>query len=263
MSKSDKLPAMQFYTGDWRKDPGVQALNYEDRGIWFEMLCLMWESDERGKLMLNGRKIPEEGLARLLGLDNQKLNQTLTTLLTYGVASVEPDTGVIYSRRMVRDEEIRKIRQESGKKGGNPRLVNQKPNQAAKQKSTPSFSSSFSSSKQDSRGDSSSLIVSGKNDAITPAKIETENILPEAWAPPDRIDDRLRMAGLQPHTPAQLCAFVAHYREVGKRFRGDNDAAECFVKWCAKDAAYSARAGPRKQTVDDEIERLGKIGGMP
>lgn len=77
--------------------------------------------------MLNGKAMPDEALARLLGLDNQILTTTLTTLLTYGVASREPETGAIMSRRMVRDEEIRKIRKECGSKGGNPNLVNQTP----------------------------------------------------------------------------------------------------------------------------------------
>ena len=63
-----KLPSWQFYPGDWRKDPGVQALNYEERGIWFEVLLLMYESEERGKLLLNGNPMPMDRLARLLGL---------------------------------------------------------------------------------------------------------------------------------------------------------------------------------------------------
>ena len=143
-----KLPAIQWYPGDWLRDPGVQSLSYEDQGIWFAMLMRMWEGEERGKLTLNGHAMPVEALARLLGLDNQKVNQTLTTLLTYGVTSVEPTTGIIYSRRMVRDEELRKTRQQCGKLGGNPLLVNQaanqKPTTKVKQKPTPSSSSSSS-----------------------------------------------------------------------------------------------------------------------
>ena len=143
-----KLPSMQFYPADWRKDPGVQALSYHDRGVWFEILCLMHESEQRGKLILNGNPMPEDALARLLGLDNQTLNQTLTTILTYGVATREPESGVLICRRMVRDEGIRKIRQDAGKMGGNPLLLNQngnqKPTTRVKQKSTPSSSSSSS-----------------------------------------------------------------------------------------------------------------------
>jgi uncharacterized protein YdaU (DUF1376 family) len=143
-----KLPSMQWYPGDWLRDPGVQALSYEDQGIWFAILMRMWEGEDRGKLTLNGQPMPVEALARLLGLDNQKVNQTLTTLLTYGVTSVEPDTGIIFSRRMVRDEKLRQTRKICGEKGGNPVLLNQKskqkPTTQDKQIPTPSSSSSSS-----------------------------------------------------------------------------------------------------------------------
>ncbi|NDD52808.1 hypothetical protein EBZ39_02840 [bacterium] len=141
-----KLPAFQFYPGDWRKDPGVQALDYHDRGVWLEVICLMHESEERGKLILNGKPMPEEALARLLGLDKQILSATLTTLLTYGVASRCEETGAIICRRMVRDEKLRKIRVEAGKKGGNPVLLKQKQTTQLKQIGTPSSSSSSSAS---------------------------------------------------------------------------------------------------------------------
>jgi hypothetical protein len=149
-----KLPAIQFYPADWRKDPGVQSLDYFDRGVWFEILCLMHESTERGKLMLNGAAMPDEALARVLGLDNQILTKTLTTLLEYGVASRDQETGALICRRMVKDEKLRQVRTEAGKKGGNPALVNQNPTTQVKQIpttgvnqiSTPSSSSSSSSS---------------------------------------------------------------------------------------------------------------------
>ncbi len=124
-----KLPSMQFYPGDWRKDPGVQSLDYETRGIWFEILLLMFESQERGTLLLNGLPMPEDALARFLGLDNQKTTKAITKLLTYGVVSKDAK-GALICRRMVRDEEIRRVRAASGSLGGNPLLL--------KQKSTPS-----------------------------------------------------------------------------------------------------------------------------
>jgi hypothetical protein len=133
-----KLPAFQFYPGDWRKDMGVQSLNYHDRGVWWEMLCLMHESERRGVLVLNGQAMGEDSLSRLLGLDKQILTTTLTNLLTSGVASREDGTGAIYSRRMVNDEYIRKVRSEAGSKGGNPRLLKQIPTTGVKQIPTPS-----------------------------------------------------------------------------------------------------------------------------
>lgn len=130
-----KLPYIPWYIGDWRKDPGVQALTFHDRGIWFEILCLMYESQDRGKLLLNGQPMPDDALARLLGLDKQVLSASLTKILDYGVASRCESTGALMNRRMVKDEELRKVRQESGRLGGNPVLVKYKVNQKSNQNS--------------------------------------------------------------------------------------------------------------------------------
>lgn len=157
---TNKLPAFQFYPADWRKDPGVQALSYEERGIWFEILCLMHESEDRGRLLLAGRPMPDEALARTLGLDKQILTNALTKFLDYGVASRDENDALI-NRRMVRDENLRKIRSNCGKLGGNPSLLNQNPTsppsktqpkakQQSKQIPTPSSSSSSSSSDKNS-----------------------------------------------------------------------------------------------------------------
>jgi hypothetical protein len=139
---------MQWYPGDWRKDIAIQSLSFHDRGVWFEMLMLMHDSEQRGILMLNGNAMTEEMIARAIGLDIQMFNQTLTNLLTTGVAQRDPKTNSVMNKRMVHDEEVRKIHAEAGKKGGNPVLVNQKknqtPNQTANQNLTPSSSSSSS-----------------------------------------------------------------------------------------------------------------------
>lgn len=91
----------------------------------------MHSSEQRGKLLLNGKPMPTEVLARHLALDKQRLEQTLENLLTYGVASIDEDTGALINRRMVKDEHIRQVRKEAGAKGGNPNLLNQNANQKA------------------------------------------------------------------------------------------------------------------------------------
>src|SRR6266702_3752884 len=154
MSKDKKLPAMQFYPGDWRKDLGVQSLNFHDRGVWHEMLMILHDSERRGVFVLNGRTMTDEEIARSIGGDIHVVIQTITTLLTSGVASREPDTGALFSRRIVRDEQIRKIRSENGRTGGNPNLMRNLDNQVDKPKPTtrdnrkPTPSSSSSSSEK-------------------------------------------------------------------------------------------------------------------
>ena len=94
-----KLPAIQFYPGDWHKDQGVQALDLAQRGAWFELLLMMHDSDERGVLLVNGQPMPDAVIARRLGLDNQNANQILTILLTYGVVSRRESDGALFCRR--------------------------------------------------------------------------------------------------------------------------------------------------------------------
>ncbi len=113
-----KLPAFQFYPGDWKKDPGIQALTYEERGIWFEILLIMFESEDRGKLTINRKKLPIDLLAVCLGLDEKITEKFLNKLLDLGVAKKERKTGIIYSKRMVSDEKLRKVKAEAGRKGG-------------------------------------------------------------------------------------------------------------------------------------------------
>ena len=118
-----KLPAIQFYPADWRKDPGVQALDYFERGVWFEMLLIMHESKNRGFLEIKDRKIEQKMLAKMLGITAKKTQKVLETLKLFDVYSVN-DSGVIYCRRMVYDERIRQIRITAGKAGGKANASN-------------------------------------------------------------------------------------------------------------------------------------------
>ncbi len=147
-----KLPAFQFYPSDWRSDPGIQALSFEDRGIWFEILCLMHESPKRGILLLpNGTPMSSVSLGRILGIPTPKIVKALDRIAGVGVSDRDPESGALVNRRMVRDEHIRQVRTEAGRLGGNPDLLKQKPSKIEpkvetddKQKPTPSSSSSSS-----------------------------------------------------------------------------------------------------------------------
>ena len=121
--KKDDLPYFPFYVGDWRKATDVQALPLEARAVWFEMLCYMWESTERGYLTVNGNPICETALARMIGLPDVLLKQYLKQILDFGCASLREKDGAIYSRRMVRDQELRVKRQKAGSIGGKKRVA--------------------------------------------------------------------------------------------------------------------------------------------
>lgn len=117
-----KLPAFQFYTGDWLKDPGLRTCSLAARGLWIDLLCVMSECAPRGSLLVNDRPPNDQTIARMIGCDPAEVAPLLAELKAAGVYSNDIRTGAIFSRRMTRDEKVRKINQRNGKKGGNPIL---------------------------------------------------------------------------------------------------------------------------------------------
>jgi len=102
-----KLVWFKFYPGDWMKDPELRAVSPGARGLWIDMLCLMFECDRRGYLQFNnGTIVTAEHLARMTGSSTDDCTRWLQELETSGVFS-RTDNGCIFSRRMLRDEKER------------------------------------------------------------------------------------------------------------------------------------------------------------
>jgi hypothetical protein len=109
------------------------------------MICFMHEGNPYGYLKVGDKVILPDNLARMVGETLEVVEVWLEELRVAGVFDI--DNGVICSRRMIRDEQLRQKRAAGGKLGGNPFLkVNHKVMQEDKQKPTPSSSSSSSSS---------------------------------------------------------------------------------------------------------------------
>jgi hypothetical protein len=146
-----KAPAFQWYPGDHRRDTALQACSFEARALWREMLDLMHDGTPYGHLAAGGVPITPAQLARLAGVPPARVTRWLAELEERAVFT-RTDAGVIYSRRMVRDEHLRSVRRAAGTKGGNPALlaarsstsrgddlVNQTDNQTGKQNLTPAI----------------------------------------------------------------------------------------------------------------------------
>jgi len=116
---SDKLPYIQFFTGDWVKDTRVLSLSA--RAIWMDMICLMHDGDKRGHLSRGGMPFSAQQLARFCGCTEQEIDSALAELLASGVASIHD--GTIICRRILRDEKRRQTNYANGRKGGNPTLI--------------------------------------------------------------------------------------------------------------------------------------------
>ena len=101
-----RLPYLPLYTGDWLKDPNLRRCSQAARGVWIDLLCFMFDCEERGVLATGGVPWTDQQVAAAI-CGNPDLTITcLMELLSAGVVS-RNKSGALFSRRMVRDEENR------------------------------------------------------------------------------------------------------------------------------------------------------------
>jgi len=155
-----KRPSFQFYPGDWQNDHKLRSCSPVARCLWLELLCIFHQSDNYGcmpSFLLNqiSSKHPSktqandqanskqevkvqvnpmvEGmvalclpiisdLAQMTSMKVEDVRSGLEELFRRNIPDVD-ENGMIYSKRMVKDEKIRQVRAIAGKKGGNPNLV--------------------------------------------------------------------------------------------------------------------------------------------
>jgi hypothetical protein len=118
MSRS--YPWAKWDFEDWLRD--TIGLSLEAAGLWSRILVLMNRSPRRGYLLTQGGKpYTLEQLASSTGCSTDKVSHLLRELEDAVVYSTTPQ-GVMFNRRMVRDEHKRQIGAEAGRRGGNPTL---------------------------------------------------------------------------------------------------------------------------------------------
>ena len=168
-----KRPSFQFYPSDWLRDTALRSCSTGARGLWMDMICFMHEGEPYGHLKVKDKVILTANLSRMVGETLDVVEGWLLELFQAGVYDTT-ENGVIFSKRMVRDENLRQQRAAGGIKGGNPALmdkgkVNLMVISEDKQKPTPSSSSSSSSS---------SSIKNTKKSAIAP---RPDDVVEQVW----------------------------------------------------------------------------------
>lgn len=146
-----KQPSFQFYPGDWMKDPELRVCSHFARGLLVDLLCAMFEAKHRGRLAMADNVTPWTN-EQIVGLSSGSTPHTkLEALQELEAAGVlkRDEHGVLYSARMVRDEEIRLARAESGSKGGSKTQAKCQANTQANHQAKSGSSSSSSSSSSD------------------------------------------------------------------------------------------------------------------
>ena len=124
---SNAMPYCKWYPRDWLGDPLLRMMAPADKGVWIDLLSVMMMADPYGHLAVNGRAMTDEEAARLIGTDIGTYKGCVEHLVSAGVPSFT-ESGVMFSRRLVRDYARYMKASESGHKGGgNPRLQKNKP----------------------------------------------------------------------------------------------------------------------------------------
>jgi hypothetical protein len=116
-----QTPSFPFYPADWLNDIKLQSCSLSAQGLLINLMCLMHQSKRYGYLLINDHKPSDKEVIKLLRTHHKPYQQGIIELLTYGVLKIDEE-GILFCERMVKDEKLRQLRKEIGKKGGNPAL---------------------------------------------------------------------------------------------------------------------------------------------
>ncbi len=115
--KEDNRPGFYFFCNDWMSDTGLQSCSLAAKGLWIEMINLMWVSPKRGYLLLQNANKPDiKQLAHLVRSTVVQVEELLVELCQNMVYSTD-ENGVIYCRKILKMEHIRQVRSEAGMQG--------------------------------------------------------------------------------------------------------------------------------------------------
>lgn len=98
-----ELPWSKFFWADWESDGGLRQCSLAAQGLWMRMLCICARSDTRGYLTIAGVHLDVAALATAVSRPETEVGPLMEELERWGVFSRDRK-GLIYSRRMVRDD---------------------------------------------------------------------------------------------------------------------------------------------------------------
>lgn len=160
-------PWLKFYPRDWRGDQALRLVSLPARGLWIDMICVMYEATPYGHLIIGDQPVSDADLARLAGASVEEVQALLVELLSARVAR-RTRGGVIYSKRMIADDkkakEGRKAKLEALEKERLKRLPSSAP------PSTPTTQKAEGRAK-DKGPDSPLSLSEAKNDFIGPKEV--------------------------------------------------------------------------------------------
>jgi len=122
--KEDGRPAQQWYWDDWFSAFDVRLCSLAARGLWIDMLGIMWKAEIRGTLTVNGKQMDNKTLAKIVSSNIAEIKPLLKELENNKVFSRLED-GTVICRRVFnaseRKSELSRIRSAAGSLGAKKR----------------------------------------------------------------------------------------------------------------------------------------------
>lgn len=119
MASADKYQWMQFFASDWLLEPTLNVTGFAAKGLWIDMLCVMWKQPTKGVLPGDLATV-----AALVRADVETIAPLLIELARNRVFSYGRDIsntlppGAIVCRRMYRKFHVQLARKAAGRSGG-------------------------------------------------------------------------------------------------------------------------------------------------
>jgi hypothetical protein len=110
----------KFNFVEWRSDADLRRCSREARSMWLDVVGLIYDAEDAGRLSIKGRAPTDKELAEILGDDPRTVRRLMGELQAAGVFDLEDN--FVVSRRISREELQAKVSQEYGQRGGNPAL---------------------------------------------------------------------------------------------------------------------------------------------
>ena len=114
--REDRRPADLWFWSDWFASFDVKSCSLAAQGLWVNMLGIMSRAQVKGTFLVNGQKISDAALARIIASTPEEIPPLLRELEEKEVFSRLED-GTIINRRMYRTSKISEVRSEAGKHG--------------------------------------------------------------------------------------------------------------------------------------------------
>lgn len=119
--RKSKKESFAFYPQDWMSDSRLRLCSAGARGLWIDIMCLMYLSSERGYLLIDDTVLDEKMLQKTLGYDAQEFDVFFTELIKYKIIKKD-EKNRYFCKTMVNAQQLSEKRSTSGKLGGNPNL---------------------------------------------------------------------------------------------------------------------------------------------